>query len=191
MAIVSYVKYTRCSQDFYDTLEKKDKDTLYFVYTDINASFGKLYLGNKLISTSKKDEEFSLADVDDVFLKKPFKDGQFFIYDEVEQKWTNQTIADAFEIEPMVGATEDTDGLSGLVPVPLAGENNKFLRGDGTWVSVDTQLPIINSAAITSLNGTIGTFTPVPSKYLNISSAISYLDTNFEDLDDRTKWHNI
>ena len=191
MAIVSYVKYTRCSQDFYDTLEKKDKDTLYFVYTDINASFGKLYLGNKLISTSKKDEEFSLADVDDVFLKKPFKDGQFFVYDEVEQKWTNQTIADAFEIEPMVGATEDTDGLSGLVPVPLAGENNKFLRGDGTWVSVDTQLPIINSAAITSLNGTIGTFTPVPSKYLNISSAISYLNTNFEDLDDRTKWHNI
>lgn len=191
MAIVSYVKYTRCSQDFYDTLEKKDKDTLYFVYTDINASFGKLYLGNKLISTSKKDEEFSLADVDDVFLKKPFKDGQFFVYDEVEQKWTNQTIADAFEIEPMVGATEDTDGLSGLVPVPLAGENNKFLRGDGTWVSIDTQLPIINSAAITSLNGTIGTFTPVPSKYLNISSAISYLDTNFEDLDNRTKWHNI
>ena len=191
MAIVSYVKYTRCSQDFYDTLEKKDKDTLYFVYTDINASFGKLYLGNKLISTSKKDEEFSLADVDDVFLKKPFKDGQFFVYDEVEQKWTNQTIADAFEIEPMVGATEDTDGLSGLVPVPLAGENNKFLRGDGTWVSIDTQLPIINSAAIASLNGTIGTFTPVPSKYLNISSAISYLDTNFEDLDNRTKWHNI
>lgn len=191
MAIVSYVKYTRCSQDFYDTLEKKDKDTLYFVYTDINASFGKLYLGNKLISTSKKDEEFSLADVDDVFLKKPFKDGQFFVYDEVEQKWTNQTIADAFEIEPMVGATEESDGLSGLVPVPLAGENNKFLRGDGTWVSVDTQLPIINSAAITSLNGTIGTFTPVPSKYLNISSAISYLDTNFEDLDNRTKWHNI
>lgn len=191
MAIVSYVKYTRCSQDFYDTLEKKDKDTLYFVYTDINASFGKLYLGNKLISTSKKDEEFSLADVDDVFLKKPFKDGQFFVYDEVEQKWTNQTIADAFEIEPMVGATEDTDGLSGLVPVPLAGENNKFLRGDGTWVSIDTQLPIINSAAIASLNGTIGTFTPVPSKYLNISSAISYLDTNFEDLDNRTKWHSI
>jgi len=191
MAIVSYVKYTRCSQDFYDTLEKKDKDTLYFVYTDINASFGKLYLGNKLISTSKKDEEFSLADVDDVFLKKPFKDGQFFVYDEVEQKWTNQTIADAFEIEPMVGATEDTDGLSGLVPVPLAGENNKFLRGDGTWVSIDTQLPIINSAAIASLNGTIGTFTPVPSKYLNISSAISYLNTNFEDLDNRTKWHNI
>lgn len=191
MAIVSYVKYTRCSQDFYDTLEKKDKDTLYFVYTDINAPFGKLYLGNKLISTSKKDENFSLADVDDVFLKKPFKDGQFFVYDEVEQKWTNQTIADAFEIEPMVGATEDTDGLSGLVPVPLAGENNKFLRGDGTWVSIDTQLPIINSAAIASLNETIGTFTPVPSKYLNISSAISYLDTNFEDLDNRTKWHNI
>ena len=105
MAIVSYVKYTRCSQDFYDTLEKKDKDTLYFVYTDINASFGKLYLGNKLISTSKKDEEFSLADVDDVFLKKPFKDGQFFVYDEVEQKWINQTIADVSKDTHVSSAT--------------------------------------------------------------------------------------
>ena len=86
MALVSYVKFIRCSQDFYNTLETKDRNTLYFVYTDINASFGKLYLGNKLISTSQKDEEFSISDIKDVSLKPPFKDGQFFVYDEVEQK---------------------------------------------------------------------------------------------------------
>lgn len=33
----------------------------------------------------------------------------------------------------MEGATADEDGLSGLVPAPAAGDNNKFLRGDGTW----------------------------------------------------------
>lgn len=33
----------------------------------------------------------------------------------------------------MVGATYDTDGASGLVPAPMAGDQGKFLAGDGTW----------------------------------------------------------
>jgi hypothetical protein len=35
----------------------------------------------------------------------------------------------------MVGATTGADGLSGLVPQPLAGDEVKWLRGDGTWAS--------------------------------------------------------
>lgn len=31
------------------------------------------------------------------------------------------------------GATASTDGVQGLVPGPLAGDQNKFLKGDGTW----------------------------------------------------------
>ncbi|MBR1646036.1 MAG: hypothetical protein IJ685_04570 [Selenomonadaceae bacterium] len=34
------------------------------------------------------------------------------------------------------GATSITGGLSGLVPAPSAGEENYFLRGDGTWASI-------------------------------------------------------
>ena len=33
----------------------------------------------------------------------------------------------------MTGATATTDGTSGLVPPPTAGNENRFLRGDGTW----------------------------------------------------------
>ena len=33
----------------------------------------------------------------------------------------------------MVGATSDADGASGLVPAPAAGDQGKFLAGDGTW----------------------------------------------------------
>lgn len=33
----------------------------------------------------------------------------------------------------MVGATAKAAGKRGMVPAPAAGENNKFLRGDGTW----------------------------------------------------------
>ena len=33
----------------------------------------------------------------------------------------------------MQGATASTNGVSGLVPVPHAGDQNLFLRGDATW----------------------------------------------------------
>lgn len=34
------------------------------------------------------------------------------------------------------GATASTDGKHGLVPAPSAGEQDKFLKGDGTWADV-------------------------------------------------------
>lgn len=34
------------------------------------------------------------------------------------------------------GATASTDGVQGLVPGPLAGDEGKFLSGDGTWQNV-------------------------------------------------------
>ena len=36
----------------------------------------------------------------------------------------------------MTGATASTDGESGLVPAPDAGDQDKYLKGDGTWESV-------------------------------------------------------
>ena len=36
----------------------------------------------------------------------------------------------------MEGATASADGASGLVPKPLAGDQNKVLKGDGTWGDV-------------------------------------------------------
>ena len=38
-----------------------------------------------------------------------------------------------FAVGPMVGATPVLDGQQGLVPKPLAGDDTRFLRGDGTW----------------------------------------------------------
>lgn len=36
-------------------------------------------------------------------------------------------------ISDMIGAQGSIAGISGLVPQPLAGDNNKFLKGDGSW----------------------------------------------------------
>ena len=35
--------------------------------------------------------------------------------------------------QDFTGATAEAAGKRGMVPAPAAGENNKFLRGDGTW----------------------------------------------------------
>ena len=39
--------------------------------------------------------------------------------------------------EVMTGATNTANGAAGLVPSPISGDNRKFLRGDGTWQSVE------------------------------------------------------
>lgn len=38
----------------------------------------------------------------------------------------------------MTGATSSTAGTSGLVPAPAAGDEGKFLQGDGTWATVQS-----------------------------------------------------
>ena len=51
---------------------------------------------------------------------------------------TNGTVAwTATPVPPaeMTGATASTDGESGLVPSPAAGDQAKFLKGDGTWAT--------------------------------------------------------
>lgn len=43
----------------------------------------------------------------------------------------------------MTGATSSAAGASGLVPAPAAGDDTKFLRGDGTWGTVATNALLI------------------------------------------------
>lgn len=42
----------------------------------------------------------------------------------------------AAENTQMTGATAETDGTSGMTPAPKAGDENKFLRGDGTFAEL-------------------------------------------------------
>ena len=44
------------------------------------------------------------------------------------------------------GATDEVDGADGLVPGPEAGDEEKFLKGDGTWSSVPDGLPEVTSS---------------------------------------------
>ena len=62
----------------------------------------------------------------------------------------------------MTGADSNTAGTAGLVPAPAAGDNGKFLRGDGTWVrslTIDQVYPVgsiymsVNSTSPSTLFG--------------------------------------
>lgn len=44
----------------------------------------------------------------------------------------------------MSGATETTDGTQGMVPKPTTNDKDKFLKGDGTWTTVDPGSPIVD-----------------------------------------------
>lgn len=59
----------------------------------------------------------------------------------------------------MVGATSSSSGTAGFVPAPAAGKQNSFLRGDGTWQTVNMS---VMTGATTSSNGSSG-LVPAPS----------------------------
>lgn len=61
----------------------------------------------------------------------------------------------------MAGATASADGKSGLVPEPTAGEQEKFLRGDGTWQTPMNTTYSAMTAATESAAGKAG-LAPVP-----------------------------
>lgn len=54
-------------------------------------------------------------------------------------------------VNDMVGATSSAAGVHGLVPAPAAGDNTKFLGGDGTWKDVPAELSGLTDVDLTSL----------------------------------------
>lgn len=136
MATANYVKFLRGTPSAFASLVTKDKDTLYFI-ADTDAQYGKLYLGEMLVAASVTPDGTSvidsLAELTDVNLVG-LESGKVLGYN--GEKWVPMDISSAVAATPMVGATEDADGKTGLVPAPKAGEQEKFLRGDGTWQDV-------------------------------------------------------
>lgn len=76
----------------------------------------------------------------------------------------------------MTGATSGADGVSGLVPKPSAGDQDKVLSGAATWVAQ----PTVNDATLTiNQNGVqAGTFTANAAS----NATISLTDTTYSDM---------
>lgn len=136
--MTNYVKFLRGTPSAFAALETKDKNTLYFI-SGVDATVGKLYLGDILVAGNVTPEGDSIVDslgeLIDVNLAG-LKTGQILSYNGTE--WVPMTLPEAISASVMIGATADTAGGAGLVPAPQAGDQNKFLRGDGKWVEVAT-----------------------------------------------------
>jgi hypothetical protein len=137
--LANYVKFLRGTPTAYAALTTKDKDTLYFI-AEKDQKVGKIYLGDVLIAGSVNEAGDSiidsLAELIDVNLQG-LVNGQVLGYN--GSKWVPMTLPEAIAYSAMEGASADKAGAEGLVPAPAAGDQNKFLRGDGTWATIDVQ----------------------------------------------------
>lgn len=122
----NYVKFVRGTPTAFTNLVDKNADTLYFI-SETGATSGKLYLGSKLISGST-----DIGSIGDIIISS-VGDKDILIYDDTQDAWVNADIQSVIGV--MTGATASTNGSTGLVPTPQAGDQNKFLRGDGSWAS--------------------------------------------------------
>lgn len=130
--MANYVKFRKGSLQAYQNLVSKDDDTLYFII-DQDDDNVQLYLGSKLISGGEISD-LSIGDLQDTSIGG-LADKQILVYDSNAGAWVNTNYRNL--IEEFVGATENSAGVSGLVPAPGEGNTNLFLRSDGEWVSIE------------------------------------------------------
>lgn len=84
-----------------------------------------------------------------------------------------------------VGATSLEDGERGLVPAPLKADAEKFLKGDGTWSTVEGS-EIGDGEVTITVNGTPYVFTMNQSTNLQIDISIPQNPVIFQGTVDRT-----
>ena len=116
------------------------------------------------------------------------KNGKFNVknasgtYDQVYLETVKEQVVD---LDVMTGATASADGEEGLVPAPAAGEEEYFLRGDGTWADV-TDTKVTNTLAKTTRAYVTGTTSATTSTGTQIFDTGVYLGTTAGELNATT-----
>ena len=73
----------------------------------------------------------------------------------------------------MTGATASTAGTHGLVPAPAAGDNGKFLGGDGTWKAVPAALSGLTDVVLTNpADGQLLRYDATAQKWKNFTPSL-------------------
>lgn len=132
----NYVKFLRGTPAAWETVkETANGDTLYFI-SEPDADTGKLYLGKKLIANGTISlANSTLGDLQDILLSESIQPSSLLVYE--DGNWVDKPLGTVLSaiVSIMVGATEENPGVAGLVPVPQAGQQNLFLKGDATWAN--------------------------------------------------------
>ena len=83
-------------------------------------------------SATKALQDNAGQQIDSTYIKSLTASGKTITYTKGDGTTGNFDTQDT-TYSDMKGATSSENGSSGLVPAPVAGEQNKFFRGDGTW----------------------------------------------------------
>lgn len=181
----NYVKFLRGTPSAYAALETKDNDTLYFI-SAADQEVGKLYLGNILVAGNVTEDGSSIIDslgeLIDVNLTG-MATGKVLGYNGTE--WVPMTLDSAVSGSVMAGATAEEAGTSGFVPAPQAGDQNKFLRGDGTWAEIE------GGSIDTSSFATKTELSETNDKVTANANAITELNNNNETFVESITWGTL
>lgn len=182
--MANYVKFLRGTVTAYNNLANKDKDTLYFVTEDKDSTTGKLYLGSVELSGSINESGIVgyLSELKDVDTSGAVRNN---ILGFNGTEWVPMDVNALVQVSVMGGANADVAGTAGLVPAPAAGEENYFLRGDGSWAPITKHSVQIfeielneNEAHEDAIIRAIGEAIPVVGDFVIIKNAnerISYI----------------
>jgi hypothetical protein len=183
--LAGYVKFLRGTPMAWESIQVKDPNTLYFI-AEPSATSGKLYLGNKLISGGGGGSAVTLKDLEDILIEGNLPTNAVLVYDETAQKWKPVSLATAIAtvVDPMVGATAEENGLGGLVPQPLAGQQGLFLRGDGVWANPTAEV----ESSLAALRGsdTTGTIRDIAIDAVN--GLLENAPENLDSLEELAQW---
>lgn len=182
--MANYVKFLRGTVTAYNNLANKDKDTLYFITENKDSTTGKLYLGSVELSGSINESGIVdyLSELKDVDTAGAVQNN---ILGFNGTKWVPMDVNALVQVSVMGGANADVAGTAGLVPAPAAGEENYFLRGDGSWAPITKHSVQIfeielneNEAHEDAIIRAIGEAIPVVGDFVIIKNAnerISYI----------------
>lgn len=79
-------------------------------------------------------------------------------------------------IPTMTGASSSADGTKGLVPIPTAGDQDKYLKADGTWGAI-TDTKVTNTLDTTTKAYVTGTTSATTNTGTQVFDTDVYLDT--------------
>lgn len=140
MTPTSYVAFVKATETLWDKMEASQRldNVLYFVVDGPDDAIGKLYLGNTLIADGNGITDIGISNLNDVKIKlEGIHNGDVLMYNMPKGKWENVSLAETIGnlISVFRGATAEAAGASGLVPAPSAGNQDNYLKGDGTWAN--------------------------------------------------------
>lgn len=190
----NFVKFVRGTSTLWNSLTQRNSDTLYFI-TNPGNNNGALYLGNTLIAGNLDTIEDTLGGLADVKFNT-LNNNEVLMYNEETQKWENQPLTTAINgvIKVMQGATSTENGLSGLVPAPVSGQQSLFLQGDGSWanptaaveltlktlIGKDAQKSIREIATDVSTNAVNKVLDGAPEAFDTLKEVSDWIDTHPE-----------